>query len=230
MKKIVNLLLILLSFFIFSCANEPPVIDSPIYKIIIYQKGSLGIPVDSIFLSVFFYLDDDNGIEDITEINVIHLESELKWKIPLEMLTERYIWNDHGYYGYAFIEYENANSVLTGDYIIEVYDTAGNYNKVPFTVEITGVPLNKPFPIPDLKYKVEAIERKEIKISGDSFSAADIRVLTDKNIFNGGRKKFSNNQKILLANEPLPQNSILSIMISKDQEEKIVIFLKDLIM
>lgn len=230
MEKIVNCLFLFLFilFFSISCANEPPIVSTPIYKVLVYQKGSLGMPMDSIFLSVFFDLEDENGLTDITEINVIHIESELKWEIPLNQLEE-YVWNEKKYYGYSFLEYENAQKILSGEYVIEVLDTAGNTSSTSFTVQFDGLPLNQSIAIKEINYKVDLVNHNELKITNGIYYAVDVKSLTERGIFHRSRKKFKQGQRIILSNEPLPQNSIISLMITKDIEEKEIIFLKDLI-
>lgn len=228
MKKIVNLFIVSLILFFLACGNEPPVISFPSYNVLIYQKGALGINKDSIYLSVFFIVEDENGTEDITKVRVTHIESELTWDIPMELLNEKYIWNEKNYTGYPYLEYKNGDSILTGDYLIEIQDTAGNLTETTFVVEVDGVMLNKEYRFPEIKYKIESSEKKEIKILNDRYNSCDIKNLTDNSYFNGGRKKFKENQKIILNNSPLPQNTVISVKINKDIDEKIIYILKDI--
>ena len=69
-----------------SCGNEPPVISSVMYNILIYQSGSLNIPNDSMFLSVYCILDDPNGLDDITQVKITHTETEYSWIIPKDTI------------------------------------------------------------------------------------------------------------------------------------------------
>jgi len=227
MKKIVNLFIIPLILFFLSCGNEPPVITFPSYNILIYQKGALGAAQDSIYLSVFFILEDENGLDDLTKIKVTHIDSELTWDIPLVLLNDKYIWNEKNYSGYPFLEYKNGESILTGDYLIEIQDSAGNLTETTFIVEVGGVMLNKEYKFPVIKYKLESSDKKEVKILNDRYNSCDVRILTDNSFFNGGRKKFKENQKIILNNTPLPQNTVISVKINKDIDEKIIYILKD---
>ncbi|MBN2546035.1 MAG: hypothetical protein JXB50_09580, partial [Spirochaetes bacterium] len=142
-------------------------------------------------------------------------------------LNDKYIWNEKSYTGYPFLEYNNGKSILTGDYIIEIQDTAGNLSQTTFVVEVDGIMLNKPYNFPEIKYKLESSDRKELKILNDRYNSCDIKILTDNSFFNGGRKKFKENQKIILNNNPLPQNTVISVKINKDIDEKIIYVLKD---
>ena len=230
MKKII--FWFLLGIILSSCGNEAPVITFPMYHILIYQGGSLNIPNDSIFLSVHFILQDDNGMDDISEIKITHSETEYSWVLPKESLSSTTLWQEKTYTSYSFLEYENAKSILTGEYLIEVEDKAANFAQTVFFVEIEGLISSEPFKLPDIDYKVVATNKNnEIKISKDDYSSCEIRFLNDSKYFNGGRKKFKKNQKIILNNNnPMPINTKVSVRINKDEDETMVYFLKTLVL
>ncbi len=224
--------IIILTFFLIliSCGNEPPVINLPCYNILIYQKESLNMSNDSIFLSVYFTLEDENGFNDIQQIKIIHLKTDFTWNIPLEILKTPVIFNERSYYGYPFLEYEDGKSILCGDYLIEITDSAGNTVQAPIYVESIEKNSDEPLKIPEIKYTISKISNKEIKISGDDYNSCEIRFLNDTVFFNGGRKKFQKGDKIILNNEPMPSNTQISVRINKDPNNNIVYFLKTFIL
>lgn len=121
MKRYIPLqciLIILLLLILISCGNEPPIITFPNYSILTYEGGSLNNPTDIMFLSIYFVLQDDNGIEDVNRIRVIHTDSEFSWELPLEVLQRTAIWQEKNYVGYPYLEYDNGKSILTGEYVI----------------------------------------------------------------------------------------------------------------
>ncbi|HOV15794.1 MAG TPA: hypothetical protein PK771_16005, partial [Spirochaetota bacterium] len=61
---------------ILSCGNEAPTISFPMYHVLIYENGALQMPADSIFLSLFFVISDDDGINDIKSIKLTHIDTE----------------------------------------------------------------------------------------------------------------------------------------------------------
>jgi hypothetical protein len=224
--KIIFSLIVL--FFIFSCGNEPPIISFVNYNVLIYQKGGLINTDDSIYLSVYFVLDDDNGIDDIAKIKIIHTQSEYSWVLSKNVVNNPVNWRDKNYIGYPFLKYGDGKSILTGEYIIEVEDYGGNIVRSSFFVEIPNILPNEEYKLEDINYKLEIVNNnKELKISGDDFSSCEIKFLDDPNIFNGGRKKITDTKKIVLNNgEALPNNTRISLRINKNEEGTIVYFLK----
>lgn len=228
MKK--YLICLILLIILIGCGNEPPIINYPNYNILIYEGGSLNIPSNMMFLSVYFVLQDDNGIEDINSIRVIHTETEYSWDLPLDIINKTTIWQERTYVGCPFLEYNDGRSLLTGEYVIEIEDKAGNYADISFFVEIEGLILMKPYEIPEIKYKAKVLnDNKELSISGARYSSCEIRYLSDLSFFNGGRKKIKSGNKIILNNNnEMPVGTKISVRVNSDDDEKIIYFLKTL--
>lgn len=231
MKKIFfYIIFILILFLVISCGNEPPVISSSMYQILIYQKDSLNIPRDSIFLSIYFILEDDNGIDDIVDVRIIHTKTDYTWIIPVESLRKStVIWEEKQFIGCPFLEYDNASSILTGEYLIEVTDSVGNITESTLFVEIEGIISAEAYKIPEINYKIVPVNKnREIKITGDKYSSCEIRFLNKPKMFDGGRKKFKSGEKIILnEDKPVQSNTNLSVRINKNEEESLIYFLKD---
>jgi len=232
-KGFFYILFIIILFNIICCGNEPPIIISSLYKILIYQKDSLNIPNDSIFLSIFFIIEDDNGIDDIVNVRIIHTDTEFSWNIPVDLLKKStVIWEEKQYVGNSFLEYNNAASILTGEYLIEVTDSVGNITESALFVEIEGIISSQAYEVPEINYKINLTNRKkEIKITGDKYSSCEIKFLNKTKLFDGGRKKFETDKKIILNNnKPVAANTTVSVRINKDEEENIIYFLKNTIL
>ena len=224
------ILFTIILFLLIDCGNEPPVIISSMYQILIYQKDSLNIPKDSIFLSIYFILEDDNGIDDILDVRIIHTNTDYTWNIPVELLKKStVIWEDKQFIGYPFLEYQNATSILTGEYLIEVTDSVGNITESTLFVDIEGIISSESYAIPEINYKiVQTNKNKEIKIIGDKYSSCEIKFLNKPKMFDGGRKKFKSGEKIILNNnKPVQSNTNLSVRLNKNEEGTIIYFLKD---
>ena len=191
-QSIASIILFLCMLSFISCGNEPPVISSVMYNILIYQSGSLNIPNDSMFLSVYCILDDPNGLDDITQVKITHTETEYSWIIPKDtILNSKVVWNDKSYYGYSFLEFDNSRSILTGEYIIEATDSVGNTADQTFFVEIEGQVPNETYKIPEINYKLNySAKNREIKITGDKYNSCEIKLLNNTKAFNGGREIY----------------------------------------
>jgi hypothetical protein len=223
------ILFVIFLIILVSCGNEPPAVNFPLYNIVIYQNGSLNVPNDGIFLSVHFLLQAENGVEDIDLIRIIHQESEYSWILPKDIvLAQPVIWQDKTYYGYSFLEFNGARSILTGEYKIEVTDRAGNIAEAVFFVEVEGIIATEPFDIPEIKYQISADNKnKEIRITEGDYSSCEIKILNQPALFNSGRKKFPNGQKIVLNNnESMAKGTRISVRINREEEEKTIYFLK----
>nr|HPO50109.1 hypothetical protein [Spirochaetota bacterium] len=121
-KRIVVIFII---FAFFSCGNEAPTISFPMYHILVYENGALQSPNENIFLSLYFLISDDNGIDDIKSVKLTHIDTEYSWSLTKDELKS-VDWENKTYHGYSFFEYDNAKSVLLGDYNIEIEDGGGN--------------------------------------------------------------------------------------------------------
>ena len=197
------------------------------------QMGSLNIPKDSIFLSIYFILEDDNGIDDIVDVRIIHTSTDYTWIIPVDLLKRStVIWEEKQFIGYPFLEYENATSILTGEYLIEVTDSVGNITESTLFVEIEGIISSEAYKLPEINYKiVQTNKNREVKITGDKYSSCEIKFLNKPKVFEGSRKKFKSGEKIILNNnKPVQSNTNLSVRVNKNEEGTIVYFLKDTIL
>lgn len=185
------------------------------------------MPNDSIFISVYFVLED--SLDNIEEIKIIHTESEYEWKIPKEIVQKsNVVWGEKKFAGYSFLEFDNAKSILTGQYQIEVSDSAGNVAENNFFVEVEGVPSSTIYRMPEINYRITPLNKnREIRIDGGSYSSCEIKFLNDPKMFENTRKKFGSDKKIILnKNEPVLPHSRLSVRINKDEDEIFVYFLK----
>lgn len=224
MKKLILLFFIL---FLISCENEAPYIKNPIFNVIIYQPGGTAGRSLTAFLSMHFVLYDENGIEDITHIDIIHTETEFVWKLQREQL-ETTTYGDNLCHGYSFIEYDNGNSVLMGNYLVRVYDTAGNRSDMMINVDLEGETgqIYKP-EIPEFEVKIKE-DKKELEILGSSFSSVEIKVNNKPDLFNNSRKKFYPSERLILSDEELPDNSVISVRVNSEKDERLVYFLRNI--
>jgi len=222
---------IIFSFFIIlsiiSCGNEPPNLSFPTYNILIYQSGAFSVPNDSIYLSMYFVINDDDGFEDITKIKITHVKSENAWDFGRDKLST-YQWENKNFYGIPFLEYNGGKSILLGDYKIEVEDSSGNLSELFVNVEIEGNNSDIAFNVPEIKYKIEVDKKnKELKIKNDTYSSAEIKIMNRQDLYNFGRKKFRDDEKIKLTDSEINNSNLqLSFKINKDVNENIVYFLK----
>lgn len=229
MKK--GFLFLIIIFILISCGNEPPSISFPMYHILVYQQGSLNNQLnDTIYLSFYFLIFDENGEEDINELKITHIETEYSWNIRAEDLS-KVEYNDKTFMGYSFIEYDSGKKILLGDYHIEVIDKVENHSDLMVTVEIEGETDRSDYPIPAIRYNATIVkEEKELSIEGDEYSSVEIMFLNKPTFFNGGRKKFSRDEKIILNNnKPVEPGSNISVRVNKGINENLIFFLKPVI-
>jgi len=226
MKKSAVYLVII--FALISCGNEPPSISFPTYNILIYQAGCFeNILNDYIYLSIYFILNDENGFEDIKEVKITHIDTEYSWIIKAENLS-KVEWNDKTLSGFSFIEIGNAKKVLLGDYHIEVLDKSDNLSDAMMTVDPEGYETAKELELPEIKYQLSlSKDMKQLTVENDTYSSCEIKFVDNPAFFNGGRKKFASNEKIILNNnKPAEPENVISVRINKDLSENLVYFLK----
>jgi len=230
--KIFRMITVLgLLFLLYSCGNEAPVISSIKYQILIYENGSLNIGKNSIFLSVYFVLDDPNGLDDIVDVKITNSESDYSWIIPKDtLLKSSPVWDEKKYVGFSFLDYNNADSILTGDYIIEATDSVGNIADGTFFVEIAGLSSNEPYKAPQIKYHIGKVKSNEFKIIGDKYSSLEMKLLNYPKAYNGGRKKFLSGKNIIIEKEMVQPRNQISIRINQNEDENIIYFLKNFIL
>lgn len=182
---------------------------------------------DSLFLSIYFILHDDNGEEDILNVKITHIDSEYSWIIDPGQLS-KVVWGDNSYLGFSYLEYNNADSVLLGDYLITVEDKAGNITDQVVTVEVEDY--NGPeYLVYNIDYVINVNDDSdEITISGDSYSSCEIKLLNEPQLFNNSRKKYKANEKMVIKREEEQKNQrILSVRVNKNDSETLVYFLKN---
>lgn len=220
-------LLVITVIITLSCGNEPPIVKSPIFSVLVFQKESLNMYKDSLFLSLYFIMIDDNGEEDLHEVRITHIDSEYSWLLSPEQLS-KVVWGDDTYFGFSYLEYNNSDSVLLGDYLITVEDKAGNMTDQMVTVEVPNYRAPE-FVIDNIPYVVEANEKgDEIKIKNGAYSSCEIKLLNNPQLFNNSRKKYKQDEKIVIETAEDQKNQrILSVRVNSDDSETLVYFLKN---
>lgn len=226
MKYYILLFLIIL----FSCENEPPVLSDPIVNVLVYEKGSSKVSKDSVFLSIHLQIFDENGFDDIRFLRFIHLETDYNWIVDKELI-EKTIWSNKTYYGFSFLEYNNASQILTGDYIIEVEDSNGNITTQLVTVDdniLSENVLDNPYSIDVYESdSEEKIQDKQIKIMGDDFISFEVKFINNPSFYNYSRKKFTDKDYVtLFKNQEENLNNIISVIVRKN--DTLVYFLKEI--
>lgn len=220
-------LIFLLLFILSNCGNEAPVLTNPNYSVVIYQKNCFNMQQDSVFLSVYLNIFDENGFEDIVKMKITHIETEYSWTIPVSMFS-KVIWDEKEYYGAPLLEFNGGKSILTGEYLIEVEDKSGNISQEIILVDMGESDYTKPYSVPEIKYELAVTNNnKELKVLYDKYSSCELKFLNKPTWFNGGRKKFKWGNKIILNNnKSMPDGTMISVRINKDDDEKVVYFLK----
>ncbi|HBD92788.1 MAG: hypothetical protein A2015_08705 [Spirochaetes bacterium GWF1_31_7] len=226
MKLLQCMFFLLLLLFIFSCENEPPYIRNPVYNIVVYQSGAGAGPSTMVFLSVHFILFDENGFEDISDISLIHVDTDIVWKLKRNDLEET-LYGDNNYHGFSFFEYDNGNSVLLGDYIVRVTDSSGNQSDMALLVDLEGHSENiYKSSIPEYEINLKE-NRKEIEFNKFEYSSLELKVLNQPELFNNSRKKFTFGEKLILSDKELVAGSLVSLRVNSAVDERLIYFLKN---
>lgn len=225
-KKIISFIICAFIFCLAACENEPPSIRNPIYNIVSYEDGSYLGNKGGIFLSVHFILYDENGREDIGDISLINTDYGYCWNLKNEDL-EVTKWGDEVYYGYSFFEYDNAESVLLGNYIIRVCDKVGNIVDSGFLVEVENYSKSiYKFDFPEYEISVKD-NRKEIEIKKMKYLSCEVKFPRNLAYFKNSRKKFENEERIILSDKGLEPNTLISFRINAEPDGKLIYFLKN---
>jgi hypothetical protein len=237
MKRVIFILLsVAVLICTLGCGNEPPIVTFPIYHVVVYESGTFNVPQNSVFLSIYFNLHDDNGEEDLSSIRITHVETEYSWSLPYNSLSKT-IWQDRSYSGYALFEYNEGKSILTGDYFIEVEDKAGNITDTVINVSLDPDALEETgnteieVEAPEVPYAVEVTNKnRELKITGNQYESCEIKFLDNPSLYNNGRKKFKSGDKIILNNnKPAEAGNRISVRINSDVNETVVYFMKPVV-
>ena len=226
MKKLILFVVYVFIFCLIACENEPPSIRNPIYNIVVYEDGSYLGNKGGVFLSVHFILYDESGLEDIADIRLINTDYGYCWNLKNEDL-EVTKWGDEVYYGYSFFEYDNAESVLLGNYIIRVYDKVGNVADSGILVELDDFSesIYKPtFPEYEISVKDN---RKEVEIKKMKYLSCEVKFPRNPGLFKKSRKKFEANERIILSEKGLEANTLLSFRVNAEPDGKVVYFFKN---
>jgi hypothetical protein len=98
------------------------------------------------------------------------------------------------------------------------------------TVDPEGYETAEELELPEIKYQVSlSKDMKQLIVENDAYSSCEIKFVDNPAFFNGGRKKFASNEKIILNNnKPVDAGSVISVRVNKDLSENIVYFLKPL--
>lgn len=226
MKKIILFAILAFSFLLVACENEPPSIRNPIYNIVVYEDGSYLGNKGGVFLSVHFILYDENGHEDIENIRLINTDYGYCWNLKNEDL-EMTKWGDDVYYGYSFFEYDNAQSVLLGNYIIRVYDKVGNAADSGILVELDNYSSNVYKPVfPEYEISVKD-NKKEVEIKKMKYLSCEVKFPRNLDLYKNSRKKFEAAERIILPEKSLEPNTLISFRINAEPDGKLIYFLKN---
>ncbi len=220
----VTLKLLFISIF-FACDNEAPVINSPIYNFVCYDSDGIGGSKRSIYLSVHFMLYDGNGVEDIVSIDLVNRINDYRWHIEKKNIEET-IYGDNTYYGYSFFEYNGAQSVLLGEYLIQVEDSVGNVTEYPLYVETDNANKGE-FKFPDYKYEIN-IKDNKLTVTGVDYSSLEYCFTNDPSIFNNSRMKHLKGSDVALTKKNSGTIYNVSVRLNIDDEEKIVFFTRNI--
>lgn len=226
MKKIISLAVLVLIFCLAACENEPPSIRNPIYNIVVYEDGSYLGSKGGVFLSVHFILYDENGHEDIENIRLINTDYGYSWNLKNEDL-EMTKWGDDVYFGYSFFEYDNAQAVLLGNYIIRVYDKVGNSADSGILVELdnySGDVYKPVFP----EYEISVKDNKrEVEIKKMKYLSCEVKFPRNLDLYKNSRKKFESGERIMLPEKSLEPNTLVSFRVNAEPGGKLIYFLKN---
>lgn len=226
MKKIILLAVSIFIFCFTACENEPPNIRNPIYNIVVYEDGSYLGNKGGVFLSVHFILYDENGHEDIETVRLINTDYGYSWDLKNEDL-EMTKWGDDVYFGYSFFEYDNAQAVLLGNYIIRVYDKVGNTADSGILVELdnySGDVYKPVFP----EYEISVKDNKrEVEIKKMKYLSCEVKFPRNLDFYKNSRKKFESGERIILPEKSLEPNALISFRINAESDGKLIYFLKN---
>ncbi len=210
-----------------SCENEPPFVSKELFNVVSYESESLLGDSAGVFLSIHFVMYDENGIDDITDIHLINTDFDYIWKLKREEL-EVTQWQDDTYYGYSFFEYNNAKSVLLGNYLLRVFDKSGNITDVGMLVELDNVDeLGEYAPeIPEYAIKLED-NKKGIRLDEFPYSSCEVRFPSELSKYKNSRKQFFSKDKIELSDKELTESTVISLRVNSEGDSRLVFFLKN---
>lgn len=226
MRKNILYIVLFFSLCLLACENEPPSIRNPIYNIVVYEDGSYLGNKGGVFLSVHFILYDENGYEDIENIRLINTDYGYCWNLKNEDL-EITKWGDDVYYGYSFFEYDNAQAVLLGNYIIRVNDKVGNAADSGILVELDNYSGNVYKPVfPEYEISVKD-NKREVEIKKMKYLSCEVKFPRNLDLYKNSRKKFESGERIILPEKSLEPNTLVSFRINAEPDGKQVYFLKN---
>ena len=162
-KEYLKSLILFILVILFSCSFENPEMPELSVKIIKIETDADTIEER---LSVFLKYRDENGRNDYSSIQLVHLESGLTWVLNRENTSffsssqlrasdsEKTLWAGSNKIASPF------GQIPIGEYSIVLEDLSGNRAIKKITVKEPETPLSKPFvfQIQDGRWKVEGAE------------------------------------------------------------------------
>ena len=116
------IILAVLPFLLISCSGAVQEIGQ-----VVWQVNFLRSPLESSEhqeLSVFMLIEDEDGIEDIESIYLIHDESELFWKLSKDNWNQK-VLGGKNWIGSNSIRMSDSSNLPAGNYRLVVIDRAG---------------------------------------------------------------------------------------------------------
>ncbi|MBN2444785.1 MAG: hypothetical protein JXJ04_25740 [Spirochaetales bacterium] len=151
MKKnsLILITILLLILFLGSCSRKAPEIYDYYWQINIIDDVETKRTYEK--LSLFVSVHDDDGIEDIEKIYLLHDEEELFWEINSQ------VWNNSDLQGETWIgsngiRMNDYSDIPEGEYRILLQDISGEYDEKTFLLKRPDVKKsNIIFPRPEMK-------------------------------------------------------------------------------
>ncbi len=116
--------LLALSFmiFLFACETTPPEILSVQWQINLIEKIDTRVIEEN--LTVFVSIADEDGVEDIETLHILHDETEQFWSFDASTWTVQTMDEEH-WIGNANIVMPDRSPIPRGKYRLLIYDSAG---------------------------------------------------------------------------------------------------------
>ncbi|MCL2705199.1 MAG: hypothetical protein FWE72_03215 [Spirochaetaceae bacterium] len=188
------LIILILAIFLLSCSDNEPEINQVFWQITKYHDVENNIFYDR--LVVFLEVYDEDGIDDIKTIYLIHDAQELFWKIDEKNWIYK-TFNNENWFGSNNIVMNDFSGFPLGQYRVIVIDDAGERQEVYFTISSYDKIFNKE------QFPSGVVEGSVITFSENTeiiwVYGQDMKFINEINVasFTNRRMAFPNNAKTL---------------------------------
>ncbi len=146
--------LLLVVFFLISCSGEPPELHNIEYQLLLINNNTYKEPFE--YLSLFFYGEDEDGIDDIDKLYLINDDNYTMWDIPSDRWVSKNILGTE-WMGFNSLMAPGDGHFPEGNYRVLIVDLGGESAETTFFLR-NRIPEKEDLTLPEVIYDNETVQ------------------------------------------------------------------------